>query len=135
MRRVYADTSYWLALLNRRDQSHRAAIQATEELGDTEVVTSEAVLMELLNFARLRPAFRKVAAEKVRRILDNPNIQVEPLTHRGFMEALDFYEARTDKEYSLVDCLSMTIMQSRSIQDVLTADEHFRQEGFTLLMT
>ena len=135
MRQVFADTSYWLALLNRKDQNHASAVRATESLDRCGVVTSEAVLMELLNYAHKPPKFRAVAAQKVRRIMENPNIEVEPMTHRGFLDAFDLYEARGDKAYTLVDCLSMGIMQDRGIRDVLTADHHFEQEGYTLLLT
>ena len=51
----------------------------------------------------------------------------------SFARALDLYEARPDKEYSLVDCMSMVVMRERGITHVLTNDHHFRQEGFTVV--
>ena len=50
-----------------------------------------------------------------------------------FERALSLYERRPDKEYSLVDCMSMTLMRERGITHVLTNDHHFRQEGFTVV--
>jgi predicted nucleic acid-binding protein len=50
-----------------------------------------------------------------------------------FIAALDLYEQRRDKEYSLVDCASMVIMRQRGITHVLTNDHHFTQAGFTIL--
>jgi predicted nucleic acid-binding protein len=47
--------------------------------------------------------------------------------------ALYLYSLRVDKAYSLVDCMSMVVMQDRGITHVLTNDHHFRQEGFTVL--
>jgi uncharacterized protein len=38
-----------------------------------------------------------------------------------------------DKAYSLVDCMSMSLMRERGITHILTNDHHFRQEGFTLV--
>jgi len=90
--------------------------------------------MEFLNFSGRRPALRALAARKVRQILDSPGIEVVPLSHEAFIDALAFYEARPDKRYSLTDCLSMQIMAGRDIQDVLTADRHFGQEGFNVLL-
>ena len=49
------------------------------------------------------------------------------------MRALDLYSQRPDKEYSLVDCMSMVLMRERGITHVLTNDHHFRQEGFTVV--
>jgi len=50
-----------------------------------------------------------------------------------FDRALVLYESRADKEYSLVDCMSMVVMRDRGITHVLTNDHHFSQEGFTLV--
>ena len=34
----------------------------------------------------------------------------------------------------LTDCVSMSLMKSRQIQDAFTADHHFEQAGFNLLI-
>ena len=49
MRAVFADTDYWIALLNRRDRLHESAVHFCSELSSTLVVTSEMVLTEVLN--------------------------------------------------------------------------------------
>src|SRR5882672_12119243 len=36
MRRVFADTLYWVALVHRRDQWHPKAVEATRLLGEAE---------------------------------------------------------------------------------------------------
>jgi predicted nucleic acid-binding protein len=51
-----------------------------------------------------------------------------------FISGLTLYEARLDKSYSLTDCVSMVVMQQEEIQEVLTHDKHFAQEGFTILL-
>jgi predicted nucleic acid-binding protein len=43
-------------------------------------------------------------------------------------------EARADKSYSLCDALSFVLMRDRSIQQALTTDRHFTQEGFGRLL-
>jgi len=42
--------------------------------------------------------------------------------------------ARLDKSYSFVDCASMVICKERGIEEVLTADHDFEQEGFRILL-
>jgi uncharacterized protein len=42
-------------------------------------------------------------------------------------------EARPDKEYSLTDCISMVTMRQEGITEILTHDNHFTQEGLTIL--
>lgn len=62
-------------------------------------------------------------------VMENPFIDVqwvdEPL-HRG---ALLFLEARADKGYSLCDAVSFLRMREQGIQEALTTDRHFEQEG------
>jgi hypothetical protein len=38
------------------------------------------------------------------------------------------------KYYSLTDCISMNLMRGRGITEILTHDQHFTQEGFTILL-
>ncbi len=135
MRTVFADTFYWIAMLNPRDQWHHRARAAKDELGTVRLVTTEAVLMELLNyFCSYGTAMRQVAALTVRALLDNFDVEVLPQTSETFLSGLALYEARLDKGYSQTDCISMSEMQQRDITETLTHDTHFAQEGFTLLL-
>jgi predicted nucleic acid-binding protein len=60
MRRVFADTYYWIALLNDRDQGHAAAESINPTLQQAEVVTTQEVLSEVLTFfARKAPTCGK----------------------------------------------------------------------------
>ena len=77
---------------------------------------------------------RKQAAKMVRLILENPNVTVIPQTRDSFLKGLTFYESRNDKEYSLIDCISMNVMKNESLVEVLTNDRHFEQEGYTVLI-
>jgi predicted nucleic acid-binding protein len=50
-----------------------------------------------------------------------------------FLRAIDRYDDRLDKHYSLVDCMSMLVMLDLGITHVLTNDHHFHQEGFVVV--
>ncbi len=52
----------------------------------------------------------------------------------SFLEALELYESRLDKGYSLTDCISMNVCHKLGITQVLTHDHHFEQEGFSILL-
>lgn len=60
-------------------------------------------------------------------------VTVVPQSRQSFLAGLELYRARPDKGYSLVDCISMSTMQSERITEVLTNDRHFEQEGFRAL--
>jgi predicted nucleic acid-binding protein len=49
MSQVFADTGYWIALLNPRDELHERAREVSATLELDQIVTSEWVLTELLN--------------------------------------------------------------------------------------
>ena len=135
MRAVFADTVYWIAMARPNDQWRESAMEARRRIGTVEMVTTDEVLTEFLAaFSKGGPRVRIAAVETVRAILSSPTVRVMPQSRASFNDALDRYEARSDKAYSLQDCVSMNIMDAESITEVLTNDHHFEQEGFTALM-
>lgn len=135
MRRIFADTLYWVALLHRRDQWHHAALQASRALAGCQLVTTDEVLTEVLAaFCEAGPILRQRAAALVRRLHQRPAVTVRPQARATFLAGLALYEARPDKGYSLTDCISMEAMRQKGISEVLTHDDHFTQEGFTILL-
>ncbi len=135
MRTVFVDTYFWVAGLNPKEELREEAREAEAALGDVRFVTTESVLIEVLNYyASYQPYLRQAAVDLVRRIAINPKIEVVEHTHEIFEAGLEFYESRPDKGYSLTDCISMNLMRERGINEALTHDHHFEQEGFTILL-
>jgi uncharacterized protein len=130
---VFVDTSFWVALINPVDQLHAKATELRRRLSGSSFVTSELVLIEVLNyFASLRS--RSLAAATVRDIVEDHSVEVVPYTRDAFLAGFALYEARPDKGYSVTDCVSMLAMRERGISEVLTHDHHFEQEGFAILL-
>ncbi|OEU49429.1 MAG: nucleic acid-binding protein [Desulfuromonadales bacterium C00003096] len=134
MKTVFADSHYWIALIRPGDQWADAAKVARSLLGDALIVTTDGVLVEFLTALSRGEHMRKQAAKMVRAILENPNVKVIPQTRESFLKGLAFYENRSDKGYSMTDCISMNVMKAESLAEVLTNDRHFEQEGFTVLI-
>jgi uncharacterized protein len=133
MRAVFADTGYWVAIINRHDGLHHKAIAVSKHLGP--IVTSEMVLVEVLNtFSGYGPQLRGLAVKAVKEITSDPTIQVVPQTRQLFQDALTLYERRDDKDWSLTDCASFIIMQKQKIAEALTNDHHYTQMGFRALL-
>lgn len=130
MKPVFADAFYWIALTNSKDKDHRRALEAGLSITPRTVVTSDEVLTEFLAFCATDPRLRVEAAMAVHDILNAPDVVVLAQTRHSFLSGLDLYRRRPDKGYSLTDCISMQAMRERSIEDVLTNDRHFEQEGF-----
>ena len=131
MRAVFADTCYWIALLNPRDQTHDIAIRVSRGLTGYRIVSTE----EVLNYFGSRgPYFRSAAAKLVERMPADPSIHILPQTREGFLAGFRLYQAGPDKGYSLTDCISMEALRREGLSEVLTNDDHFKQEGFTCLL-
>ena len=135
MKTVFADTAFWVALARSRDQWRVAARNALRQLGPVTIVTTDEVLTEFLtSLSRAGPEVRLRAVRSVRELQNDPDVRVMPQSRKSFCKALDRYESRSDKNYSLQDCVSMNVMEAQSITEILTSDHHFEQEGFTVLM-
>jgi len=135
LRTVFADTLLWIARVRPRDPWQTAARTALQRIGDVRLVTTDEVLNELLAaLSRGGPVLRRKAVETVRLLLGTPAVTVVPQTRQSFLAAVNRYEARSDKTYSLTDCASMNAMDAQGIREILTSDRHFEQEGFLVLI-
>ncbi|MCY4365595.1 MAG: PIN domain-containing protein [Chloroflexi bacterium] len=135
MPEVFADTGYWIALLNERDSLHSQARELSAQLSESTIVTSEMVLTEFLNHAsRGGSQLRRVAGESVLQWMADPNIEVVPQSSAQFQAALERYLSRLDQSWSVADCASFIVMETRQIQEALAFDRHFEQAGFTALL-
>ena len=135
MRTIFADACFWIALLNPRDAWHKTAQLLYEEHLTRGILTSEMVLVEVLNFmAKYGVQNRLAAVNLIRGFGSNPYVDIEPQTSLQFWDAVAFYAARPDQEWGLVDCASFQLMTAYNIQEALTNDHHFTQAGFTILM-
>jgi predicted nucleic acid-binding protein len=134
MRRVFADSLYWIALSHQRDQWHTAAMKASHVLQSAEIVTTQEMLGEFLTAFRHTPRLRSIAARRVQQITAEPQITVIPQSDHSFQAGFALYQSRPDKQYSLTDCISMEAMRVEGITEILTHDIHFKQEGFTILL-
>jgi uncharacterized protein len=131
MQTYFADAWYFIAAINPRDSHHRRARRLALELTGSTFVTHDAVLSEVLTYFADEGFLRKKAADFVRDVLRH--YHVLPADRSLFVAALDRYAARPDKEYSLVDCMSMVVMEQHGIRHVLTNDHHFSQAGFIIV--
>jgi len=135
----FADTGYWLALLDTGDDLHTKASQLAETIeaqAGAKIYTTDLVLAELLNSKPIyaNPRIRLVATELVIEIRASEEVEVIGLTGEVFGAALLRYKAYRDKEWSLTDCLSFVVMEHYGIREALAHDHHFSQAGFRTLM-
>jgi len=128
----FVDTHYLLALVNTKDKHHGMAVQHSLS-GVDKLLTSTWVLVEFAD-ALSSVNSRIRAARFLHGFQARPFVEVVPPTREQFVRALELYEQRADKDWSLTDCMSFLIMESREITEALTADRHFEQAGFRALL-
>ncbi|MEI6065541.1 MAG: PIN domain-containing protein, partial [Pseudanabaena sp. ELA748] len=135
MKTVFADTGYWIALLDPQDTLHSKAINLSITFTQVQIVTSEMVLTEILNHFSKRGNFlRYAAANFIESLQENPSITIVPQTDSIFQQALILYKQRPDQAWSHTDCSSFCIMQQQNILEALAYDKHFEQAGFIALL-
>ncbi len=135
MRVVFADTGYWVALLNPHDDLHSKAVQLSKDIQPAHIFTSEMVLTEVLNdFSDRGDHFRQTAVNLIQELYQHPNTTIISQTSVQFQTALTLYQQRPDKAWSQTDCVSFKIMEEKVIYEALAYDKHFQQAGYTALM-
>ena len=135
LRVIFADASYWIALLNSRDELHGKAVQLSRDIQPVRIVTSEMILTEVLNdFSKRGDYLRINAVEFVERIRIDLNVTVLSQDSDELQKAAKLYRKRSDKKWSHTDCMSFIIMEERGISEALTFDKHFSQAGYVALM-
>ena len=131
----FLDTGYLIALFSGRDAYHSQALllQAQAVRERRRLITTEAVVFEV-GAAFSRVAMRSVGAALMRTLLNDPNIEVVPVSKAQRDEAIALFSQHADKDWSLCDCLSFIVMQERGMDQALAADHHFAQAGFVALL-
>jgi hypothetical protein len=132
MKPVFANTSYYLALVNRSDPRHERAVDLAENLLGRVFVT-QYILIELGSALSHRPD-RLVFLDLLEDLHRDDSITIMPASEALFQQGVALFESRPDKDWSLVDCISFVVMKQRRLQEALTTDRHFVQAGFHALL-
>ena len=101
MKAVFADTAFFLALINSRDQHHARASELNATL-ESPLLTTAWVLLEFANAlsaSRSRVWFEQVLI----RLRAEPNVEIVASDADLFERGCQLYISRTDKEWSLTD--------------------------------
>jgi len=133
MKTVFADTSYYLALINPLDRQHAAACRWTSDFGGTSVTTAW-VITELAN-AMCKAANGPFFLSLLHDMQTDRRVIIVPPTKDLFDRGMDLFAKRLDKDWSVTDCISFLVMEERKLRDAATLDRHFAQAGFNIVIT
>lgn len=126
------DTSGLLCLSHRAELYHftaRSFYRAARRK-----LTHSYVLAEFIALATARSLPRGPSIRFLQDLVLNPEIETVWVDRPLHDEALTLLKKRQDKTYSLCDAVSFVLMRERDVQDALSTDRHFAQEGFRRLL-
>ena len=124
----FADTWFYIALLDRDDQHHRRVRQFVADNGGS-YVTTRWVLAEAAN-ALGSTSLRKQVTILLNDLESEPSTVIIKPSDDLYLRGLRLFSTRPDKNWSLTDCISFVVMQAQGITEALTGDRHFEQAGF-----
>jgi predicted nucleic acid-binding protein len=129
---VFADTWFYLAILNPRDPNHPRALSVTRN-ERRHRVTTDWVLVEVGD-ALCQAGNRDVFIRFHGWIQRHPGTTIVPASRRLLEEGIHLYSYRRDKDWPLTDWISFVVMEDENIREALTGDRHFEQAGFVALL-
>jgi uncharacterized protein len=134
-RRVFADTSFFFALVAKRDPAHRPAVIAYEKLlrAHVRVVTTDYIIDETLTLTKAR-IDSATALALLDRIERSEAIDLEELAPATFSSSKAYFRRHSDHGYSFTDCTSFVVMRDLKLRAALTTDRHFIEAGFEVLL-
>ena len=129
---IFVDTSFWVALRNRRDARHEEALALLEAHSATPLFTSNHVRGETWTFLRRRSG-HGAAVDFLDALHGSPRLAVMFVGDHVEAEAIRWLRRHDEREYSFVDATSFALMRSRRVREALAFDGDFAAAGFTEL--
>jgi uncharacterized protein len=126
---IFVDTSFWVALRNRRDARHDEALALLERHSAMPLVTSNQVRGETWTFLRRRSG-HGAAVDFLDAVERSPRLAVVSADDAIETEALRWLRRHDEREYSFVDATSFALMRARRIREALAFDGDFAAAGF-----
>jgi predicted nucleic acid-binding protein len=129
---IFVDTSFWVALRNRRDPRHDEARVLLERRANAGLVTSNQVRGETWTYLRRR-AGHASAVDFLEALEKTPRLSLVFVDEAIEREALRWLRRRDEREYSFVDATSFAAMRSLRLREALAFDGDFSAAGFVEL--
>lgn len=127
------NTSGLFCMLHRDEPQHAEA--ARLYAAAPSCLTQSYVLAELVPLGYTRGLNRIEVLGFLTNLILVPRVTVVWVDQALHQRAMTLLHNRLDKDYSLCDAVSFILMREHRINEALTTDKHFAQEGFIRLLT
>lgn len=134
-KRVFVDTSAWVALLNKSDQYFQNAIKVYSDLADVKLFVSNFVVGETYTWLRNKVSYKTAYSFLKSTYKKSELSQAEIIYADSSLEqsALHLLERYKDHRISFTDALSFSVMDKLKISDAFAYDSHFLIAGFNVI--
>jgi len=132
MTTIFLDTSYLIALELQSDQYHQKAQEHWRKarVNLPFMITTSYIFDEVVTFFNSRGHHKK-AVQIGSMLLSSPSVRFIHVDETLFAAGWTYLQRHHDKDYSLTDCISFTVMNTHTITTAFTFDNHFVQAGYT----
>ncbi|MGK2851841.1 MAG: type II toxin-antitoxin system VapC family toxin [Candidatus Limnocylindrales bacterium] len=129
---IFVDTSFWVALRNRRDDHHAAARDLLHTNASVPLISTNHVRGETWTFLRRR-AGHASAAQFLDFLDDAVRLQIEHVDEATELDAIGWLKRHDEREYSFVDATSFALMRRLGVSGAFAFDGDFAAAGFVEL--
>jgi uncharacterized protein len=132
-RRVFVDSSVYLALLDADDEHHRHATQILHQLAQARYrqFTTNVLLIE--SHALILSVLGRTPAAQFLKDMQESRTVIVRVRASDEARAKQILFQYTDKDFSLADAISFAVMERLTLRLAFTFDRDFAQYGFTVL--
>lgn len=135
MRRVFFDTSAYIALTDASDQFHTEASDLARRIAASRLprVTTNYVLAEAYTWIRRKLGHAAVVAfgTSIRRDVDAGRLRIVYVNSTLDEAGWEMMKKYDDQSFSFVDCVSFAWLRQNPQVEIFAFDEHFVWMGFT----
>ena len=136
MKKVFVDTSGWIAFLDAGDANHQKVSNFVRSaVGKIRLITTNFVVYETLTYLNCSLKNLELAKEFYNQIRIAPGLEIVSIPTQAAEKSLEeFFFKFLDKHLSVVDATSFFLMKQLDLKQALSLDNHYSQVGFQLVV-
>ncbi len=132
-RRVFVDSSVYLALLDQDDEHHREATQIVHQLAHARYRQFPTNVLLIESHALILSVLGRAPAARFLKALEESHTVIVRVRASDEVRAKHILFQYEDKDFSFADAISFAVMERFAIRLAFTFDRDFAQYGFTVL--
>src|SRR5437868_6743836 len=128
MKKVFADSGYWIGLRDKNDACYHRSRKIAQWVVENRcyLVVTPFLFAEVQAYFCRVPEIREMV---IRDLWENRVLTIEQPTFEDQKKAVEHLKTHRDKSYSFADAVSFIIMERLRLTEAISFDQHFAQYG------